>query len=159
MSAADDRFVALAELLLAPPPGAPLEAPPEPVPLPAAVAAPADVGDAVRDARLFRARLADAFDHALATLLRELAADVLARELHLAPADVAAIARRLVQEHSAAGPVRVRVSAEDAAIPCDLPVVADPALRAGDAMLECPSGTIDARLGVRLADVLDGVTA
>ena len=40
---------------------------------------------ALRDVRLFGARLADAFDDAASRLLRELACDVLARELRIAP--------------------------------------------------------------------------
>jgi flagellar biosynthesis/type III secretory pathway protein FliH len=35
-----------------------------------------------------------------------------------------------------------------------VPVVVDDALEAGDAVLECAHGGIDARFGVRLADVL-----
>src|SRR6202021_1424826 len=66
------EFVALADLLRPP-----LAAPPPDVverdgPVPDA-APREDVRAAVRDARLFRARLADAFDDALAGLVRELA--------------------------------------------------------------------------------------
>jgi flagellar biosynthesis/type III secretory pathway protein FliH len=111
---------------------------------------------AAREARLFRARLADAFDDALARLLRELAADVLARELRLAPCDVAEIARRVLQGAPA---VRVRVSRADAVGDCGLPVVADPELHPGDAVLELTGGALDARLGVRLATVLDAEAA
>lgn len=114
---------------------------------------PDDVVAAIRDARLFRARLADAFDDALVWLLRELAADVLARELRLAPCDVAAIARRA---RECAPIVRLRVAPADVARgEYGLPVVPDPALHAGDAVFELDGGAFDARLGVRLAAVLD----
>jgi len=125
------------------------------------VADEVDVVAAVREARLFRARLADAFDDAAARLLRELASDVLARELRLAPCDVAAIVRRIGER---APIVRVRVAV------CDAPalaavsfsreygavvVVEDPALAGGDAVVELAGGALDARLGVRLAVVLE----
>lgn len=107
---------------------------------------------ALRDARLFRARLADALDEASARLLRELAADVLARELQLAPCDLASIMRRV---HAAAPIAGVRVAPEDAALIGDFPVVVDASLRPGDAIVELTGGAIDARLGVRLAQVLE----
>jgi len=112
-----------------------------------------DLADAMRDARLFRARLADALDAAAARLSRELATDVLARELRLAPADVGAIARRLVER--AAPVVRLRVSPEDAGCAAPYPVVADARLAPGDAIVELDGGELDARLGVRLAGVLE----
>ena len=116
------------------------------------------VADAVREARLFRARLADAFDDAVPRLLRELASDVLARELRLAPCDLAAIVARVA---GGAPVVRVRVAACDAvrgvALPrgCDVAVVQDAALAPGDAVVELAGGALDARLGVRLAAVLE----
>lgn len=115
-----------------------------------------DVGAAAREARLFRARLADALDDALARLLREVAADVLARELRLAPCDVAEIARRALER---APVVRLRVAPADAGGGYGLPVAVDPALRAGDAVFELDGGALDARLGVRLASVLDAVAS
>ena len=121
-------------------------------------AADGEVVAAVREARIFRARLADAFDDAAARLLRELAADVLARELRLAPCDLAAIVRRIAERVPA---VRVRVAGCDAArgVPlprgCEALVVEDPALARGDAIVELDGGALDARLGVRLARVLE----
>ncbi len=107
---------------------------------------------ALRDARLFRARLADAFDEARMRLLRELAADVLARELRIAPCDLDLLARRVL----AGGPVvRVRVAPCDVAAIRGVPVVADAELNAGDAVVELAGGTLDARLGVRLSMVLE----
>lgn len=111
--------------------------------------------EALRDARRFRAVLADALESALASLLREFACDVLARELLAAPCAMDALVARLVREHIGAGPLRVRVSPDDQLTTCDFPVVRDAALQPGDAILECTSGSIDARLGVRLADILD----
>ncbi len=110
-----------------------------------------DVLAAVREARLFRARLDDALEDALARLVRELAADVLARELRLAPCDLAAIVARA---RAQAPVVRVRVAPGEAAREYGVPVLADAALQPGDAVLELAGGALDARLGVRLAAVL-----
>jgi hypothetical protein len=114
-----------------------------------------DVVEAAREARMFRARLADAFDDAVVRLVRELAVDVLARELRLAPCDVPAIARRVLER---APVVRLRVAPQDADSDFGLPIVVDPDLRAGDAVFELVGGALDARLGVRLATVLDAVS-
>lgn len=109
---------------------------------------------AIRDARVFRAALSEVFEARSADLLGELAAAVLVRELKVSPVDVAALARRLIAEREADEPLRVRVGAADASIVCDLPVVVDPSLDAGDAILECRSGSINARLAVRLSTLL-----
>lgn len=152
------RFVPLGEWLAAASnvPAAAVEEPPVVAP-PSVLPAAPEVAAAVRDARVFRAALADAFDALLADLLRHTAADVLARELRLAPADVETLARTLLRERDADGPVRLRVAAADAGIRCDVPVLVDEALAQGDAILELRHGTIDARLGVRVADVLEAV--
>ena len=111
-----------------------------------------DVAGALRDARMFRARLADALDDAVARLVRELAAEVLVRELRLAPCEIAALVRRVLQR---APIVRVRVAPADVALVRGVPVLADPELAAGDAIVELGGGALDARLGVRLAAVLE----
>lgn len=122
---------------------------------------------AVREARLFRARLADAFDAASARLLRELAAQVLMRELRIAPCEIDELVARVRER---APVVRVRLSPADAArlratfreMPhrrtarnADVPVIADDDLSDGDAIVELAGGALDARLGVRLATVLE----
>jgi hypothetical protein len=110
------------------------------------------LADALRDARLFRARLADAFDDARTRLVRELAASVLARELRLAPCDLDALVARVAAD---APVVRVRVAPSDVAAVRGVAVVADPELTDGDAVVELAGGALDARLGVRLALVLE----
>jgi len=107
---------------------------------------------ALRETRLFRARLADAFEGARQRLLRELATDVLARELRLASCDLDALARRIAAE---APFVRIRVAPADVGTISGAPVVADTELDAGDAIVELIGGSVDARLGVRLAVVLE----
>jgi flagellar biosynthesis/type III secretory pathway protein FliH len=113
---------------------------------------------AIREARLFRAALADTFDAIVADLVRRLAAEVVSRELRLAPVDVEGLTRRLIAEQQADEPVSLRVSPADAHISCELPLVADASLQPGDAVLICRSGEVDARLAVRLANVLNAVT-
>jgi len=114
--------------------------------------AAAGIAEALRDARLFRARLADAFADAAQRLVRELACEVLARELRLAPCDIAALVRRVGERVPV---MRVRVAAADLGAVTGVLLVADPALRAGDAIVELAGGALDARLGVRLAAVLE----
>ena len=156
------EFVSLADVLRPPAPTAtaapeavvePAVAPRVDEPEPAIDAASnADLDSALREARLFRARLADAFDEARSRLVRELAAEVLVRELRLAPCDLDALAQRVL---AGAPVVRIRVA------PCDVdairgvPLVADAGLSAGDAIVELAGGALDARLGVRLAVVLE----
>jgi hypothetical protein len=158
--AADEAFVSLAQIVRAP--QAPIAAgvaevaPAAPAPAPAAPDPAAE-----RDVRLFRARLADAFDVAREALLRECAYAVLGRELLLAPPDIAAIAARILSEHPAAQPLRLRVAPADltalAARRETLPPLAgDPDLAPGDAVVEFAGGCVDARLGVRIAALLDG---
>lgn len=160
------EFVSLADVLRppAPAPAPPPEAPPpalEPAPAQRAAEPERTATDeraqvalvaALRDARLFRARLADAFDDARSRLVRELAAGVLARELQLAPCDLDALVQRVLVD---APVVRVRAAPCDVAAIHGVPVVGDPELAPGDAVVELAGGALDARLGVRLALVLE----
>ena len=126
---------------------------------PLAQAEPAESdGDEInlqREMRLFRARIIEATEAAVETLVADIAADVLARELLLAPADIEAIVDRALRRFLEDEPLRVRVHADDAPkLECGVPLVADDTLRRGDAVIELRTGTIDARLGVRLASLL-----
>jgi flagellar biosynthesis/type III secretory pathway protein FliH len=149
------EFVSLADLLL---PSAPEAALPSQEPERQPVAAERvddalpDVASALRAARLFRAQLADALTEAFGTLLCDLAADVLARELRLAPCDLEALVQRVAER---APIVRVRVAPADVPRIRSVAVEADAALDPGDAIVELAGGAIDARLGVRLASVLE----
>jgi flagellar biosynthesis/type III secretory pathway protein FliH len=152
MSAAEP-FVPLADLLRAP-------AVRESLP-PAAEPAPPVVPEraaAIREARLFCARLADALDARLARLLAAIASEILMRELRAAPVDLAALVTRIVAEHTAP-PLAIRVAPidRDALAGCDVRVIEDTALESGDAVVVFAAGEIDARLGVRLAAVLEGL--
>ena len=118
----------------------------------------ADAQDAARAARLFHASVAESVEAAVERLLGDIAADVLARELALQPADLGAIVDRALRRFSAEEPLRVRVHADDLArVNGALPAIADPGLRPGDALIELRDGCIDASLGVRLETVLRAV--
>lgn len=109
----------------------------------------------LREVRLFRARITEAFEAAVERLSCDVACDVLARELQLAPVDIECIVDRALQRYFAEEPLRVRVHPDDvAALHCTVSVVADTHLSRGDAILELRDGFIDASLGVRLASVL-----
>lgn len=110
----------------------------------------------VRDLRLFHARIAESVEAAVDTLLADIAADVLARELQIAPAAIEAIVARALQRYAQEQPLRVRLSpCEAERIACGVPIVADERLREGDAVIELRDGSVDASLGVRLACVLE----
>ena len=147
-----DEFIPLGAFLRPPVPGPPDYAALPDVPDVPVQTDPPDVRDAVRAARLFRARLADALDAALDAMLRELASAVLARELRIEPANIARLA---AQTMAHAPVVRVRVCPEDVHLVTDTEVIADAALLPGDAIFELDGGAFDARLGVRLASVLE----
>lgn len=112
----------------------------------------------VREVRLFHARVIEAVEAAVETLTADIAADVLARELFLAPADIESIVDRALQRFAREQPVRVRVHDADLArVTCGVPVVADARLHPGDAVIELRSGSVDASLGIRLATLLSGL--
>lgn len=111
---------------------------------------------ALRDLRLFRARVADGLDARVARLLVALAGEVLVRELRLAPVALAALVARIANERQA-DPLRVAVAPQDRAAlaHAGFPVDVDATLAPGDAIVIFAEGEIDARLGVRLARVLE----
>jgi hypothetical protein len=108
------------------------------------------------EARRFAAALADGIALSLERLVRDIACEVLARELALAPCDVATIAARALHRYLDEEPVRVRVHPDDIAAcsALELAVVADRSLRAGDVVLDVRCGSIDASLGARLETLL-----
>lgn len=158
---ASEEFRTFAQLL-APPPAPSAACAPQPLPEPPREE-DADL-DAERrailaSARLFHARLREMMDEARDALLCDLACEVLARELAIAPADVQRIIERLYEQFAHEEPIAVRVHPADAhAVRCGLPIREDAALQPGDAVLELRFGSVDARLGVRLESVLDRET-
>jgi flagellar biosynthesis/type III secretory pathway protein FliH len=143
-----DVFVPLASFLrpaLPEPPAAALE------PSPPCVTLPAECEEAIRAARRFRAGLADALDAALPPVLDAIARDVLARELRLEGADVAALVEAAL-DHFGGDVVRVCVHPHDfdALAHLELERLADGMLDPGDIRIELRSGTIDLSLQARL---------
>jgi hypothetical protein len=114
---------------------------------------------ALAECALFRSRLRAAFDRARALLVEDLATDVLARELQLAPAAIDAIAVALFDRYAEELPVLLRVSADDRArVALDLPIEIDPSLRTGDAVLVVRDGQLESTLGTRLDAVVRAAT-
>lgn len=119
-----------------------------------------DEVELARDVRLFHARIIEAVEAAVEMLVADIAADVLARELSLAPVEVDAIVDRALQRFAAEEPLRVRVHADDLPrLECAVPAVADARLRPGDAVIELRAGTVDLSLGVRLASLVRAALA
>lgn len=146
-----EGFIGLAELLAppAPPqPERPLETPP-------AIALSDDEENLGAAIRLFHARVAELVERAAATLLEDVAAGVLARELELKPADLQAIVDRALAAYASEEPLRVRVHPEEvSSLQCACAVRADASLRRGDAVIELREGEAVCTLGVRLAALL-----
>jgi flagellar biosynthesis/type III secretory pathway protein FliH len=147
-----ERFVPLHELLV-PAPTQPAHVP-EPTHAPSQ-ALPED--ELAADVRRFRAGLLDAFDVVRERLLREVASEVLARELHLKPADIGVVVSQALERLDSPLTVRVSPSDADALAACDIRVIPDASLRSGDAVFDVRDGTIDVSLGVRLDRVLRGL--
>jgi flagellar biosynthesis/type III secretory pathway protein FliH len=113
---------------------------------------------ALREVRRFRAALADALDAALALLLREIAIDVVGRELRIAGADVVHCVQRACERYGVDAISTLRVHPDDAGAAGALQgcsVIPDAGLRRGDAILTVRGGTIDVSLGARLERVLE----
>ena len=117
---------------------------------------PAECDEAIRAARRFRAGLSDAIDAALPGLLRTIARDVLARELLLAPAEIATVAAAVVERFGAEEVVCVRAHPAELHALRDfkLKCVGDAALQPGDIRIELRSGTIESTVDARLDALL-----
>jgi hypothetical protein len=100
-----------------------------------------------------RARALEIFEVECEGMLGALAADVLGRELQIAPVDMLQIMRRLRSQYS--GAFKIRVAPQDQKIFSEhYEVEPDPTLVPGDIVLETPQGTIDMKLGSRVHAVL-----
>jgi|HubBroStandDraft_4_1064222.scaffolds.fasta_scaffold115784_2 flagellar biosynthesis/type III secretory pathway protein FliH len=113
------------------------------------------IADVASRARRFRAMLTDALERSLADLLRDIAAEVIGRELQCAPAELQRIVERALARAADELPVSVHVHPlQLELLRLDLPLVADARLHCDDVRIELRSGTIDASLGVRLEQLL-----
>lgn len=111
---------------------------------------------ALAAARRFRAALDEALERAVATIAGDVAAEVVARELAVAPVDLRGIVERARLRYGIDDVIRVRVHPDETSALAEFEanVVADPHLRRGDVEIDVRDGTIDATLGARLAAVL-----
>jgi flagellar biosynthesis/type III secretory pathway protein FliH len=106
--------------------------------------------------RRFRAGIADALDAAIQRLLLHIGESVVARELQIAPPDLAAIVAKARERAAAERAIAVRVHPTQGHLLATLSVETheDDRLAPGDVVLELRSGTIDLRLRTRLAMAL-----
>jgi len=104
-----------------------------------------------------RARATEIVENEAEALLQQIAARVLVRELELAPADIAALCASVRDEWREAHPIRFRVAAEDMPRLTSLGELLepDPSLPPGDLVVDLADGTLDLRLGTRLAAIID----
>jgi Flagellar assembly protein FliH len=146
-------FVPLAAFLR-PPSVAPAQ--PEPPPAPSSAPVPVEYVEALGAARRFHAGLRDALDVAVGQCLQRIARDVLARELQLAPPEVASIVRAALGAYAAEKVLTIRANPRDlqALRAFGLELIGSEALRAGDIELVLRSGTIDLTLMARLDNAL-----
>jgi flagellar biosynthesis/type III secretory pathway protein FliH len=110
----------------------------------------------LHDVRRFYAAVADAVDAAASDVMRDIASEVLARELALAPVELAGVTTKVLQQFACEEPLHVVAHRDDLAALHGLgvPVRVGESLRRGDVTLVLRYGSIDASLGARLADVL-----
>lgn len=102
----------------------------------------------------------EAFERGVESLLASFAREVLARELATAPADLTALASQAVAAFHRDEPVRLVIGPADAArVTSSLPVRVDPALQAGDLVVEVATGAFESPLAFRLASALDASLA
>lgn len=151
-----DPFVPLAAYLRPPAPEPALASSAPTAPEPEIAPVSFEYDETLRAARRFRAALADVLDAAVQQLLPTIAREVLARELRLEGADVAAIVTAALDRFDEERVLSVRAHPHDceALARIELERIADDALLPGDIFLELRSGTIDLRLRTRLDGVL-----
>lgn len=104
------------------------------------------------------ARLAaiEAYERASRRLIAVLADEVLARELSLAPSDIDALARIVLETFAAEEPIAVVLSPSVAErVHVEIPLRADPDLDDDDLLLEVRDGLVDLRLNVRLTNAIE----
>ena len=169
----DDRFVALATYIRATPASTPpATGQPESVPLSLqakietlngvaqsnVVAARVDFAhaDIVHDLTLMRLAALEGFERATRRLIADLAHDVLARELALAPADIEALVARALAAWSDHEPIALAVAPADRErVRAPLPIRTDPTLASGDLTVFVRDGAFESPFGFRLADALE----
>jgi flagellar biosynthesis/type III secretory pathway protein FliH len=123
---------------------------------PQCVQASEELAETLSAVRCFRAALADALDVAVQSLLPAIARDVLGRELHVEPADLAVVVAEAVERFGREQVLVIRARSDEIGAMESLGVelAADDRFARGDAEIELRSGTIDMRLHARLEALL-----
>jgi flagellar biosynthesis/type III secretory pathway protein FliH len=111
-----------------------------------------DIVEVMRDARLFRARIAEAVEEAAAGVLQRIAADVLCRELQMAPCEIEAVVETCVAQLADRQDLRIFVHPDDAPAVRSFEVQRDATLERGDCRLELAYGSVHSTLQLRLAE-------
>ncbi len=115
--------------------------------------------DIVHDLTLMRLASLEAFENAARRLIADLAHDVLARELALAPADIETLVARSLAALVDHEPVSLAVAAADRErVRAPLPIRTDAALVAGDLIVYVRDGAFESTFGFRLTDALERAT-
>jgi len=156
----DERFVSLAAFVCA---AATTNVTPPVVPDSAPVAPEVTRGvidfahaDLVHELALLRLAALEAFERGTETLLRSLADDVLGRELELGPAAIETLAKRALGTFADHEPVALAISPADAErVRVPLPVRIDPALAAGDLIVDVRDGAFESHFAFRLEAALE----
>ncbi len=112
--------------------------------------------EVVQELVLMRLAALEAYERARLRLLESLADEVLARELQLAPADIAVLARRALAAFAEQEPLALVLAPQDAErVALALPVRADPALEPGDLIVEVRDGEVESRFAFRARRALE----
>jgi len=111
-----------------------------------------DVVEAMRDVRLFRARIAEAVEEAAARVLHRIAEDVVCRELQMAPCDIDAVVRTCLAQLTDRQGLRIFVHPDDAHAVRSYETECDTTLERGDCRLELAYGSVHSTLVLRLAE-------
>ena len=112
------------------------------------------------DVALMRLAALEAFESGTERLLRALAEDVLARELALAPADVAALAARALAAFVEHEPVEIAVAPCDAErVRAPVAVRADAQLAPGDLVVRVRDGAFESTFAFRASAALASALA
>ena len=118
-----------------------------------------DALDVARELTLLRLAAFEAFERAKRRLLESFAAEVLGRELALAPIDVDALAAEVLARFADLEPVALVLSPSDGRrVHAPFPVRIDDALRPGDFCIDVRDGIIESTFAFRLAAVLERVS-
>jgi hypothetical protein len=153
----DESFVPLATFVrgtsIAPPPRAL-----DPLPSVANVVADFAHADLAQELALMRLAAIEAFERSTTRLLRALAEDVLARELAIAPVDVAALVTRVLARYTEHEPVEIVVCPRDAErVRVPLPLRVDAELVSGDLVVVVRDGAFESHFAFRLDAALERI--